>query len=569
MSLFVAPNSSRLWLRPALRGLTCRATATTTAAEQPFLPVRWISSRTPSPRTAAVPSPTTTFSSKQHRNPSSSSSFASAYPRVTRRTLFSDKTIRKYEDLPRDYRDQAGLPFRDADLTDGEVLSVFGRGINARRANHLLRILHGRRVAGTLDDPAFAVHTAKFTRDQVAKALVYLRKSVVVDEVLNAGLRAEDELEQMEAEMEATERADKDKAKAAAAEEGEVVEETKAPVVDPIYGTSLFDQIRARNVAKRKSQELADKEARKAAEAGGETITAGPLAHAAAPEERQIQNPKIAEYYKQGQSDLKVPPELKAWERILPSVTVVGLVLGLLATVAAVYQEPEARYRVFPEVETATATLGALIALNVLVYLAWKAPPMWSLLNRYMIFCVATPKPLTLFTATFSHQKLGHLVINMLPIWAFGILLHEELGRADFLALYLGCGALGFAGSLVTYTLRGWLTATSLGASGVTHGLCAAYFWEHRDDGFRFFGVPDDGVHGIIGLAMLVALQLLTIGKTQRALLDVASHWSGTVAGVLGMAYLTRDREREKRVFNVVSWDFWGLRSKSSPWDRD
>ncbi|KAH6998115.1 hypothetical protein BKA56DRAFT_664739 [Ilyonectria sp. MPI-CAGE-AT-0026] len=537
MSLFACSNSSRLWLKTALRGVSSRAaTATTASTTQPFSPVRWLSGCAPRTRQGLSSSP------PRCRN----SVFAPSYPSVTRRTIFSDKTIRKYEDLPKDYRDQVGISFRSLDLTDSEVLKVFGRGINSRRANHLLRILHGRRVAGTLEDPVFAVHTAQYTKDQIAKAMIYLRKSIPVDEIMNAGLRAEDELAQIEQDMEAAE--EKKSAKAEAKEEEPPA---KTYVPDPVYGHSKLDEMRSRNIAKRKAKEHAEKEERRAAEARGE-VAAGPLANVGK-QERQIENPKIAEYHKKAQSDLDAPPELKPWERILPSATVVGLVLGLLASLAMIYEEPEARYRIFPDISTAHATLGAIIALNVLAFVGWKAPPLWSFFNRYMLFVVATVKPVTMFTATFSHQKLTHLIINMIPLWVVGSLVHEEVGRANFLALYFGCGALGFLGSLTTYTLRGWMHLSSLGASGAGLGLCAAYFWEHRTDGFKIFGLPQDGVHGIVFLALLFVPQLAAFGKTAKLKIDIASHVVGMLAGILGIEYINRGRpEREKEVIEFA-----------------
>lgn len=540
MSLFACSNSSRVLLRSALRGVASKASS---SAPQPFAPTRWISGCASRSRQGLC------LSSSDAR--SHNAAFVTQYPSYeTRRTLFSDRTIRKYEDLPKDYRDQVGLPFRNIDLKDGEVLGVFGKGINAKRANHLLRILHGRRVAGTLDDPAFAIHTASFTKDQIEKALKYLRKSVPVDEVINAGLRAEDELAQLEQEMEAAENEK-------LAKEAAKKEEAKAPASsytpDPVYGHSKFDEIRARNVAKRKAQEAAEEEERKAAEARGE-VASGPLAKVGEKKERQITNPRIAEYHRKAQSDLEAPPELKAWERILPSATVVALVIGFLAAVATVYEEPDARYRVFPDISTAHATLGAIIAINVLVWAGWKFPPLWSMFNKYMIFVVATVKPVTMFTSPFSHQKLSHLFINMAPLWLIGSLVHDEVGRANFLALYLGCGAVGFLGSLVTYTLRGWLSITSLGASGATLGLCSAYFWEHRDDGFRFFGLPENGVHGIVFLALLFVPQLAAFGKTAKFKVDIASHIVGMFAGILGIEYLNRSGEkRERKVIDMSS----------------
>ncbi|KAL7902259.1 hypothetical protein HDV63DRAFT_361182 [Trichoderma sp. SZMC 28014] len=471
-----------------------------------------------------------------------------------RRTFFGPKIIRDYEELPKSYRDQAGLAFSGRDLSEAEVDKIFGRQIGGKRANHLLRILHGRRVSGTLEDPAFAIHTAQFTDEEIARALAYLRKTVPVEEIRNAGLRAEDELEQMEQEMERA------AAKKAKADKGEAKEEeedaAEVYIPDPIYGRSKIDELRARNKAREKAREKALEEERKAKEAV-EGVS-GPLAKRDN-QVREITNPKVAEYYKAAQSDMEAPPELKPWERILPSATVVALVLGFFAAVAMVYEEPAPRYRLFQEISTAHATVGALIGINALVYLGWRVPPLWRLFNKYMIFVVATVRPVTLFTAAFSHTKLSHLLVNMVPLWFVGTCLHDEVGRANFLALYLGCGSVGFLGSLITYTLRGWLTVTSLGASGATLGLCSAYFWEHRTDGFKIFGLPQDGVHGIVFLALITAVQLAGLGKTVKLKVDIASHIAGIVAGILGIELLNRAErgkasvEGDKTVIDILS----------------
>ncbi|KAH7225752.1 hypothetical protein BKA60DRAFT_605514 [Fusarium oxysporum] len=471
----------------------------------------------------------------------------------TRRTIFFDKTIRNYEDLPRDYRDQVGLRFRSKDLTDAEVVEAFGKGINPKRANQLLRILHGRRVAGTLDDPAFAVHTSSYTKSQIAKGLEYLRKSVKVDEVLNAGLRAEDELAQLEAEKEAAKKP-KQASKKNKNEAETKPEEQPAPVYkpDPVYGHSKLDELRAQNVAKRKAKEALEAEARKAAEAKGE-VNSGTLANLDHKAERQIANPKIAEYYKKAQSDLEAPVELKTWERVLPSATLVALVIGFLAAVSTVYEEPAPRYRVFPDISTAHATLGAIVAVNVLVWASWKAPPLWRLLNRYMIIAVGAVKPVAMFTAPFSHQYFSHLLMNMVPLFLVGSALHEDIGRANLLTLYVGCGAVGFVGSVATYAMRGMLGVTTLGASAATLGVCAAYFWEHRLDGYRFFGLPQDGVPGIIFLALICVPQLAAFGKTVKLKIDIASHLCGILSGIFGMELINRTRsEREKKTIDVA-----------------
>ncbi|TWU74431.1 hypothetical protein ED733_004162 [Metarhizium rileyi] len=476
-----------------------------------------------------------------------------------RRSLFSSsKVIRNYEDLPRDYRDQAGLRFSTKDLSEEEIRGIFGAGFPAATGNRLLRVLHGRRVAGTLDDPAFAVHTAQFPEELVIRGLAYLREEVSVDEVMNAGLRAEDELNQMDRDAE--EREPQEEKASAAAEEAK--DPDAIPEADPVYGRSSFDQIRARNIAKQKVKDRIAEEERLAKEAEEHVGISGPLAKRE-DGTRAITNPKVAEYYEKAQSDLDAPPEMKTWERILPSAVVVTLVLGFMAAVAMVYEEPMPRYRLFRDVSTAHATVGTLIALNVLVFLGWRVPPLWSLFNKYMIFVVATVKPPTLFTAMFSHSRLSHMLVNMVPLWFIGTAVHEELGRADFLTLYLGCGAMGFLGSLVTYTLRGWLTVSSLGASGATLGLCSAYFWEHRNDGFKILGLPRDGVHGIVFLAMITALQMAAFGRTRKLKVDIASHLSGMAAGILGVELLTRTRRKKAEDTERGLIDVWSADGKA------
>ncbi|PHH84336.1 hypothetical protein CDD83_2105 [Cordyceps sp. RAO-2017] len=480
-----------------------------------------------------------------------------------RRTLFSSaKIICRYEDLPREYRDKDGLAWGSRRMEAAEVKRIFGPDLGVDDANRLLRILHGRRVAGTLEDPAFAIHTARFTAEQMAAGLTFLRDEVAVNEVVNAGLRAEDELDQMEQERQqrtARQTSDKggksvaDRAKEEVEEESEGGQEAaEGYKPDPVYGRSALDEIRARNVAKRKAREKALEEMMEAAKAreGARATTARAVAARRADKAAlatggdEVRNAKVAAYYRKAQSDLSAPPPMTAWQRVLPSATLVALALAFMAAVCSVYEEPAARYRLLREVSASQATVGALVAANGLVWLAWRAPPLWRLLNRYMILVVATPRPVTLLTAVFSHSRLPHLVVNMVPLWLVGTRLHDELGRADFLALYLGCGALGFLGSLATYTARGWLTVTTLGASGATLGLCAAYFWEHRRDGFRLLGLPPDGVQGIVVLALLAALQLAGLGSTARLQIDLASHVVGMTAGVLGMELITRCRRR-------------------------
>ncbi|KAG8421121.1 hypothetical protein J3458_003026 [Metarhizium acridum] len=192
-----------------------------------------------------------------------------------RRSLFSSsKVIRNYEDLPRDYRDQAGLQFGARELSEEEIGRIFGAGLTAAAGNRLLRILHGRRVAGTLDDPAFAAHTAQFPEALIARGLEYLRQEVPVNEVMNAGLRAEDELNQMDRDVE--ERESQERAASASGDRIEGEGEDAGPEADPVYGRGAFDRIRARNIAKQKAKDKIAEEERLAREAEEQVGVSGP-----------------------------------------------------------------------------------------------------------------------------------------------------------------------------------------------------------------------------------------------------------------------------------------------------
>ncbi|PFH55612.1 hypothetical protein XA68_17951 [Ophiocordyceps unilateralis] len=484
---------------------------------------------------------------------------------ISRRSFFkltSPNVITRYEDLPRGYRDSEGLPFGGRDLYLGEIRRIFGPDMDTDEGNQLLRILHGRRVGGTLEDPAFSVHTARFTTRQMADGLAYLRKTVPVDEVLSAGLRAEDELKLMEMQMEKKRQAAEVKAKGVTQpmEKGEVPEatswttETEATKEDDDvykpdarYGRSVLDEIRARNVAKRKAKEKALEEERQAAQSaenpGGSAVTlVSEDSHAVSSQPRRFKSAKLAEYYKKAQSPLKEPPRMSAWQRILPSAMVVLLTVGLLAGVCAVYEEPTAQYRLFREISASQATLATLIAINVLVFACWRIPPLWKSFNKYMIIVVGKPRAISILTSVFSHILPFHLVANLVPLWFIGTRLHDDLNRAEFLALYMACGSLGFLGSLTVFTLRGQLVVSTLGSSGATLGILSAYLWEIRREGFRMFGLPRDGVHGVVLLGLLTAAQLGGLCRASKYRVDFVSHLVGMAVGVAGMELIIRKR---------------------------
>lgn len=477
-----------------------------------------------------------------------------------------NRVIIHYVDLPPNYKDEDGLPFRATDLVASEVLRLFGPGITTAQANKLLRILHGRRVAGTLDDPVIQVNTAAYTGKDKRIALDYLRKNVYVDEVVNAGLRAEDELaaleEQQEEDAQAqTEEADVTKKigytsrfKMYKDDPADVSESAKVKPPPPsVYGKSAFDAIRARNEAIWKEKLKKQEEERLKREEEYRNGKAGPLATVEGAPKFQISE-RRKELLAQAESGLTEPPQMPAWKRLLPSAVFFALLAAGMLTWSQLYVAPSRENRLFPDCPPAAATIAALIGVNVLFWAFWQNSAMWKIMLRGFIVTAATPKAFTMLGAVFSHQAFwGHLALNMAQLWFFGTRLHDEVGRADFLTTYVLCGSFGFLASLTSLVLTGRLHATTLGASAAIYGIGTAYFWLHRFEGFKIFGLPPDPYTGVQGMAFIgLAAGINIWGLFSKGhLVDVVSHLGGLVAGIIAGHLLEQKKKARLEAGNT------------------
>ncbi|KAH6648347.1 hypothetical protein BKA67DRAFT_574558 [Truncatella angustata] len=492
-------------------------------------------------------------------------------PRITVRTIFKFRAIVHYSQLPQDYEDANGLPFRKEELNRTEVKQVFGSYTSPTDANALLRIIHGRRVAGTLDDPDLQQNSASFRGEDKIKALEYLRKHVPVDEVINAGLRAEDELrllEEHEKEGEVMEEQHEETSPQKthpAPASGEPVVEDQASLpsgrlpnrtASSPYGESTFDRIRKRNLAIQAEKDRIAEEERLKREEEEALGNIGTL-------QTEQARPRAvsawrAKHEERATSDLTAPPEMKAWERLLPATTFTVLLIAACFVLAAYYTPPRRDGRVWPDIPPAAATCIGLILVNIGVFALWRFPPAWAWLNRYFLVVPATPRPLQLIGALFSHQSWGHMAGNMVALWFFGIRLHDEIGRGNFLALYFASGTVGFLASMFNLVLWRGLEFTTLGASGAIYGIITAFFWMHRKEEFKIFGYPPDpwsGPTGAVFLGLLIGLHAyagLFSSAAAAMSLDVASHVGGIFAGLAGVEIVQRNlseraRERAER----------------------
>lgn len=417
------------------------------------------------------------------------------------------------------------------------------------RANKLLKILHGRRVAGTLEDPELQVNTESYSQREVDRALEYLRKTVPVDEITNAGLRAEDELRALEEETSVQEADDGKDSPQKDAERrpsgGWIYKETGN---SDVYGQGVLDRIRARNIARREAEEKALEEKRKLEEEAGQQNWGGLATYqpgGARP--LQVMSAKEEEYRAQATSDLEAPPEVPRWRLLLPATLFVATLMPFLWWASGYYSPPGEDRRLMPWTGEGNATVYGLLLLNLAVFVAWRRMSLWKFMNKWLIMDMAIPRPIGTVTAIFSHQTPTHLIENMFFLWLLGGLLHNEVNRAEYLTVFLSCGAAGFLASLYKCVLSRHLTY-GLGASSATFGVICAYFWLYKFDGFKILGLPPDPYNGVQGLGvigLIVGMNLIPAFRGLPGQKDWMSHLAGIATGI-GFAELIERRRKDR-----------------------
>lgn len=121
-----------------------------------------------------------------------------------------------------------------------------------------------------------------------------------------------------------------------------------------------------------------------------------------------------------------------------------------------------------------TLVTYALLALNVTVALVMAVleqadPDGATRLLRHLWLQRSALTPWSLFTYAFVHAGALHLLGNMLALWVFGPNVEDKLGRAGFIALYLGGAVL--AGSAHVAFDR----SPVVGASGAIAAVTGSY----------------------------------------------------------------------------------------------
>jgi membrane associated rhomboid family serine protease len=167
----------------------------------------------------------------------------------------------------------------------------------------------------------------------------------------------------------------------------------------------------------------------------------------------------------------------------------------------------------------------------------------------------------SVLVAMFLHGGWAHLLGNMLFLWVFGDNVEDRLGRGQFLAFYLVCGAVAtvlFAG------MNPASTTTLVGASGAIAGVLGAYVVMYPTAVVRtfippFFFLP---LPAVLVLGGWFLLQVWTDRMAGQAGAGIAyfAHVAGFIAGMV-IALLLGQRPR-----SPLPYDHRRVRRRSDTW---
>jgi membrane associated rhomboid family serine protease len=141
-----------------------------------------------------------------------------------------------------------------------------------------------------------------------------------------------------------------------------------------------------------------------------------------------------------------------------------------------------------------------------------------------------------LFTSTFMHASVTHILFNMLVLWIIGTQLEALLGHSRFIALYL---ISGLGGAVASFWFSP-INTLGIGASGAIFGLMGGLLIAGRR---LRYDVTQVGTLIVINLV----IGFLWPGVDWRA------HLGGLVSGLLVGAVFAHGPKKNRLLFEVVS----------------
>lgn len=181
------------------------------------------------------------------------------------------------------------------------------------------------------------------------------------------------------------------------------------------------------------------------------------------------------------------------------------------------------------ELLSSPATL-ALLCVNVIISLyAFYGDRTFVNQFAFQVHAVRDLKQhYRIFTSSFLHGNLAHLLLNMMTLFFFGPEIESILGKLGFLVVYFG--AIVASGLVSLKVNRNNPSYASIGASDAVSGIVLSFccFYPFRPLYLMFIPIPIPAIlYGI--LFMAISAQLM---ERQNRVIAHEGHLGGALAGV-------------------------------------
>lgn len=134
-----------------------------------------------------------------------------------------------------------------------------------------------------------------------------------------------------------------------------------------------------------------------------------------------------------------------------------------------------------------------------------------------------------IFTSSFLHNDLFHLLFNMMALFSFGPYIELLLGRTGFIVIYFG--AILASGILSFYVNRGDGAYSSVGASDAVSGIIFSFILFYPMDALYIFPLPIP-IPAIIFGAIFIVLSSVLMNRENRRIAH-EGHLGGAIAGIV------------------------------------
>ena len=218
-------------------------------------------------------------------------------------------------------------------------------------------------------------------------------------------------------------------------------------------------------------------------------------------------------------------------------------------------------------------TLTMLIAINLVVfvilsfikviyYFSFGEPGVVAFQQDIMVW-VALPaqldvfitKPWTLLTHMFVHDRVWHIIANMLWLWAFGYILQDLMGNRKLVPIYIYGALAGAAAYIAAYNLLPALQKEIAGSTaiGASAGVMAiAIGTTVLAPGYRIFPFLNGGIPLWVITMIFVIIDLATIPYNNPG--GHIAHLAGAGMGLLFMYMLRRGKDWGAWMNHLFEW---------------